>query len=151
MSHADVLTSADGTPLKISLARSLRRQKWTAFALVAPLLVFLLLLFAAPIGQMLYRGISNGEFANTLPETTVRLENWDHQSLPDEETFAVFATEVRNAAINRTLGAGVKTPELPAIRHAQPVEQNRAQTETDRSGSLYRSPRGGLLIRVDRA
>lgn len=108
MSHAEVLTSADGTPLKISLARSMRRQKWTAFALVAPLLVFLLLLFAAPIGQMLYRGISNGEFAQTLPETAARLEHWDRQALPDEETFAVFAAEVRAAAVNRSLGQVAK-------------------------------------------
>ena len=34
--------AADGTPLKRSLARALRREKFRAFMLVAPLLIFIL-------------------------------------------------------------------------------------------------------------
>ncbi len=49
--------AADGTPLKRSLARSLRMQKTRALLLIAPLLAFVLISFVTPIGQMLYRSV----------------------------------------------------------------------------------------------
>ena len=45
------MLAADGTPLKQSLARALRRQKLRALMLVAPLLLFILLSFIAPIAR----------------------------------------------------------------------------------------------------
>ncbi|MEL7012556.1 MAG: ABC transporter permease, partial [Pseudomonadota bacterium] len=39
------MLAADGTPLKQSLARSLRNQKLRALALIAPLLLFVLISF----------------------------------------------------------------------------------------------------------
>ena len=45
--------AADGTPLKKSLSRALRRQKLRALGLVAPLLIFVLVTFVVPIGDML--------------------------------------------------------------------------------------------------
>ena len=40
-----VMTTADGTPLKVSLNRALRRNKFRAFLWVAPLLAFILISF----------------------------------------------------------------------------------------------------------
>ena len=50
------MLAADGTPLKKSLARALRRQKLRALALTAPLLIFVLVSFIAPItpGSLLF-------------------------------------------------------------------------------------------------
>ena len=47
--------SADGTPLKKSLNRALRMQKMRALMLIAPLLIFVLVTFIAPIVDMLFR------------------------------------------------------------------------------------------------
>ncbi|MEL6736526.1 MAG: ABC transporter permease, partial [Pseudomonadota bacterium] len=80
------MLSADGTPLKQSLARSLRNQKLRALALIAPLLLFVLISFVVPIGQMLFKSVENDIVAATLPRTVVALQEWDAASgeLPDE-------------------------------------------------------------------
>ncbi len=72
--------AADGTPLKRSLARALRRQKIRAFGLVAPLLLFVMITFIFPIGDMLFRSIENQIVAETLPQTVVELRGWDADS-----------------------------------------------------------------------
>ena len=44
------MLAADGTPLKASLARALRRQKLRALMLIAPLLLFVVLTFITRLG-----------------------------------------------------------------------------------------------------
>ena len=68
--------AADGTPLKRSLARALRRQKLRALLLIAPLLIFILVSFILPVVDMLYRSVQNGIVTNTLPRTVVALADW---------------------------------------------------------------------------
>ena len=58
------LLAADGTPLRQSLSRSLRRQKLRALFLIAPLLVFVMLTFVVPIGNMLFRSVQNDIVSN---------------------------------------------------------------------------------------
>ena len=88
--------AADGTPLKQSLARSLRREKMRALLLIAPLLIFVLLSFLIPIGAMLFRSVENDIVQNTLPETVAALENWDELTgeLPDEAVYAAFVRDM---------------------------------------------------------
>ncbi len=95
--------AADGTPLKQSLARSLRRQKMRALMLIAPLLVFVLLSFIFPIASMLFRSVENGIVQDTLPETVAALQQWDEQSgeLPDEEVYAAFIRDMIIAVDNK--------------------------------------------------
>ena len=54
------LTTADGRPLKAALATAQARARRKAFFLVAPLLLFVLITFILPIGQMLTHHASNG-------------------------------------------------------------------------------------------
>jgi len=61
------LLAADGTPLKRSIQRSLRRQKIEAFLLVAPLLAFVLVTFVAPIADMLFGSVENQIVEQTRP------------------------------------------------------------------------------------
>ena len=81
--------SADGQPLKRSLAKALRMQKLRALALIAPLLIFVLVTFIAPIADMLFRSVENSIVVETLPETVVALKNWDPESgePPSEDVF----------------------------------------------------------------
>ena len=54
-----VLVTADGIPLKISLARAQRRSKIVAFLMVLPLLTFILIAFLIPIADMLSLSVDN--------------------------------------------------------------------------------------------
>ncbi|MGR3320744.1 MAG: ABC transporter permease [Pseudooceanicola sp.] len=74
------MLAADGTPLKRSLARALRRQKMRALLLIAPLLIFILVTFIAPIADMLFRSVQNQIVSDTLPRTVAALEDWDGAS-----------------------------------------------------------------------
>ncbi len=86
---AGPVLAADGTPLKRSLHRALRMQKMRALALIAPLLLFVLLTFIAPIADMLFRSVENEIVAETLPDTVVALADWDATSdqPPGEQVF----------------------------------------------------------------
>ncbi len=86
---AGPMLAADGTPLKRSLNRALRRQKMRALMLIAPLLIFVLVTFIAPIADMLFRSIENQIVSDTLPRTTTELADWDADSgaIPDETIF----------------------------------------------------------------
>jgi len=81
--------AADGTPLKRSLRRALRRQKLRALGLIAPLLIFVLVTFIAPIADMLFRSVENQIVSNTLPGTVQQLETWDGTSgeAPSEAVY----------------------------------------------------------------
>lgn len=88
------MLSADGTPLKKSLARALRLQKMRALALIAPLLIFVLISFVFPIGSMLFRSVENDIVKNTLPLTVAELQKWDGEELPPEPLYAAFVTDM---------------------------------------------------------
>ena len=63
------MLAADGTPLKTSLNRALRKQKRRALMLIAPLLIFIVVTFIYPIGEMLFRSVENQIVGDTLPRT----------------------------------------------------------------------------------
>jgi len=88
--------AADGTPLKKSLARALRLQKTRALLLIAPLLLFVLISFIFPIGQMLWRSVENDIVSETIPLTVEALRSWDSTTgeLPDETVYAAFAQDM---------------------------------------------------------
>ena len=87
----DQLTTADGIPLKRKLAISMRRARWRAFLMTAPLVLFMLVSFVLPIGQMLTRSVYNDSFSKALPNFSQALRNWDQKAasdgLPDEALF----------------------------------------------------------------
>jgi len=89
------MVTADGVPLKQSLKRAERRRKLVAFGLVTPLLLFLLLVFIFPIGQMMWRSVDNPQVVNALPLTLEALEGWDGEGLPGEEVYAALASDFR--------------------------------------------------------
>ena len=85
------LLTADGTPLKVSLDRSLRRSKLRGILLVLPALLFLIIIFVVPIFNLLSRSVDDTLVNSALPRTFVAFESWDRQSLPEEAMFeAIF-------------------------------------------------------------
>jgi putative spermidine/putrescine transport system permease protein len=97
--QSGLMLAADGTPLKASLARALRRQKLRALMLIAPLLLFILLTFIAPIADMLFRSVENKIVPDTLPLTVEALRTWNPDSgeAPGEEVFAALAADLKVA------------------------------------------------------
>ena len=99
--HTGPMLAADGRPLKQSLNRALRAQKLRALALIAPLLLFLMVTFVAPILDMLFRSVENQIVSETLPRTVVALEDWDAGELPPEGTYAALAYDFMEASERR--------------------------------------------------
>ncbi|SMX38411.1 ABC transporter permease [Maliponia aquimaris] len=100
---AGPMLAADGTPLKRSLARALRAQKMRALALIAPLLIFVLVTFIAPIADMLFRSVDDsqvGTVHGTMPLTAEALKDWDSTTgeLPGPAVFDAAYTDLFLAA-----------------------------------------------------
>ncbi|MEM7193808.1 MAG: ABC transporter permease [Pseudomonadota bacterium] len=88
------LLTADGTPLKVSLEKSLRRARLRAIMLVAPPLLFLVFLFVLPIGNMLTRSVDDKLVNNVFPRTISEYEKWDKTSEAPESFFVAFRDDV---------------------------------------------------------
>ena len=103
--QTEELFTADGTPLRLSLARALRRQKLRALLLVAPLFVFISVTFLIPIGDMLFRSVENHVVGEILPRSTGLLAEWDPAlgRLPSEEVFAALVEDLKEGRKNRTI------------------------------------------------
>lgn len=127
-----VLVSNDGIPLKTKLAKTTRRAKLRAFLLTVPLLVFLIVTFVIPIGQMLYRSVNNPAVERVVPEFTTAIQQWDEtkSELPDEGLIKIFVLDLAKAyAERKTRFAGSTVGNLAV----------RVNYEIPGTGSLFKS------------
>jgi putative spermidine/putrescine transport system permease protein len=128
-----VMRAADGTPLKIALARAERRERLKALGLVAPLFAFIILSFVIPILVMLYNSVYDPDEAENLPQTDQALEGWDGKDLPPEDVFAAFVTALKNpktstaiALIGKRLNyeiSGIRSKVIATARKVRSLEQ----------------------------
>ncbi|MCC5974719.1 MAG: ABC transporter permease [Rubellimicrobium sp.] len=100
-SAADVALTPDE---KRAARRELRRNRFMAFLLTLPLLIFLSFAFIAPIGTMLFQSVYSPNVAELIPDTLDRLSDWDGQAIPDEETRTAFAYDLRQLFAERRSG-----------------------------------------------
>ena len=96
VTSGSILTT-DGIPLKVSLQKSERKNKLRALLLVAPLLVFILITFLIPIGDMLLRSVDDSYINTVFPKTFKEYKNWDRQDLPSEELYKTMFFEVKES------------------------------------------------------
>ena len=89
-SETKQILTTDGIPLEVSLKKAEKKNKIKAFLLVAPLLLFLIITYIFPIGEMFTRSIDDKMITNMLPKTFKEMESWDGQELPPEEVFSAF-------------------------------------------------------------
>jgi putative spermidine/putrescine transport system permease protein len=94
-SETQKILTTDGIPLEVSLKKAERKNKLKAFILVAPLLLFLIITYIFPIGDMLIRSVDDREVTNMLPKTFKAMESWDGQELPSEEVFEAFYFDMK--------------------------------------------------------
>ncbi len=96
-----VITTADGVPLKTKLRRANRMRRIKALGLVGPLFLFIVVSFIIPIGDMLFRSVDNPTLTQFIPMTIKNLERWDGAGLPDEGTYEALAKELKLAKKDR--------------------------------------------------
>ncbi len=101
---AALLTTADGRPLKTALAAAQARARRKAFFLVAPLLLFIVLTFIVPIGQMLQRSIYHDGFAKSAPTLGAWFEANPEGTAPDEAAYAALAADLKQMKADKTAG-----------------------------------------------
>ncbi len=99
------LQTADGRPLKAALATAQRSARNRAFYLVLPLLLFVVVTFIFPIGQMLMRSVSDPRFIEHVDLGTgevtpimVGLRTWFDENPagtePDEAAYAALVADL---------------------------------------------------------
>ena len=104
MAVAASLEQLPGPSLKQRLARAERLNRWKAQALIAPLVLFLVLVFLVPIVALLYKSVSNPEVVQGLPRTVAAIQGWDGQGLPDESVYRAVSEDLVAARKNQSLG-----------------------------------------------
>lgn len=102
----DVMRTADGVRLKVSLRRTLVRSRFRALMLVVPLLAFLVVAFVLPICEMLFRSVDNRIVESILPRTAVSIQDWNPggAELPGEPVFEALVLDIHAASKERSLG-----------------------------------------------
>ena len=104
MSSETKILTTDGVPLEVSLKKAEKRNKIKAFLLVAPLLLFLLITYIFPIGEMFTRSIDDRMITNMLPKTFASMEKWDGKELPPEEVYRSFYEDYKILAEKKEHG-----------------------------------------------
>ena len=91
------LPSAHTTDLKAKLRVSLRVKRMRALALVAPLLIFVAIVFVGPIFLLLERSVAVPEIGALLPNTARALADWRGPDLPPEPAWEALVGDLRTA------------------------------------------------------
>lgn len=99
--------------LRAQLQKAERNKNLRSIMLTLPLVCFILLTFAFPILEMLYRSVDNRDIPEALPKTIQALAHWDYQGLPDSEVVEAFSVE---------LLALYETKALPKIANRMNIE-----------------------------
>ncbi|OZY60170.1 polyamine ABC transporter substrate-binding protein [Pseudomonas lundensis] len=104
MAIAIPLNEVSSPSLKKRLAHAERVNRWKAQALIAPLVIFLLLVFLVPIAALLYKSVGNPEVVEGLPRTVVAVHGWDGKGLPAEPVYLALSEDLAEARKNQVLG-----------------------------------------------
>lgn len=80
------------------MATNLSRERFGSYALIAPLLIFMIAVFLVPLGMVMWRSFSDTELITALPKTATALDQWDGINLPPESAFDTLADEIKDVA-----------------------------------------------------
>jgi putative spermidine/putrescine transport system permease protein len=97
-----------GASLKQRLLHAERTYRKRSILLVAPLLMFSLICFVFPIGNILWKSVDNPEVARALPSTLLELREWDGKSRPDEKVYSALVRDLKVAKADGKIPGLVK-------------------------------------------
>ena len=110
-----------------------RRRSWlVSLALVAPLVLFLVIFFAAPLYTMVSAAISDPIAARALPHTASIIHAWDGTSPPSPEMQAAFADDIRKIDDDQLFGDLVRrlNSDKSGFRTLMPKTRNALKQDT---------------------
>ena len=96
ISTSEQILTTDGIPLKVSLRKTERKNKIRAFLLVFPLLLFIIVTFVVPIGDMLLRSVDDSQINNVYSKTFEEYNKWDSENdeLPPEAVYEAIFNDI---------------------------------------------------------
>jgi putative spermidine/putrescine transport system permease protein len=94
--------------LMLALRRAERSRRLQAFALVAPLLVFLLFSFIIPIGDMLRHAVQDTELSNVWPRAANAMHHFTGTGLPPDSAFEALAADLKESAEASTVATAAR-------------------------------------------
>ena len=117
-----------GPALRRQFAAAERSGHFRALLLILPLLLFILITFAAPVVLLLTRAVYDPSIANTLPATVAALRGWDGLETPGEAAYAALVQDFRKVAEENTAAfvgkrlnyeiSGVRSKVIASVRKA---------------------------------
>ncbi|WP_164721292.1 ABC transporter permease [Burkholderia stagnalis] len=118
MTIASTSSTQSTAALKRELKAAESRKRAMALLLVAPLALFVLLIFVVPIGALLTRAVQNPEIATALPKTVAALSGWDRKAPPADAAYAALAADMTRVADSEAMGALARrlNTEIPGYR-----------------------------------
>ncbi|CAN7653566.1 ABC transporter permease [Trinickia sp. LjRoot230] len=130
-------SAASTAALKRELRAALARKRAAALMMIAPLAIFLLLIFVVPIGALLTRAVENPEVATALPKTVAQLRQWDRESAPSDAAYAALAADLTTLEDGESLGGLARrlNVEIPGYRSLV-AKTARAMPLKDDAGNL---------------
>ena len=84
--------------------RALNRRRLLAFMLVAPLLLFVVFAFFAPVVNILHRSVHNPTVLELIPDTLELLRGWNGKGTPEDAVLVSMARDLKRLAVERTSG-----------------------------------------------
>jgi hypothetical protein len=103
MAIAVPLNEGAGPSLKQRLKHAERVNRWKAQALIAPLALFLLLVFLVPIAALLYKSVGNPEVVGGLPRTVEAIASGTARACR-REVYKALSQDLAESRKNQTLG-----------------------------------------------
>lgn len=145
VAESAIVRTADGVPLKVKLRRVERLQKLKAMGLVAPLFLFIVVTFVAPIAMLMFRSVENPEVTANLPRTLAALAGWLGPELPGEDVYAAFAADLQETQRNKITGLVGKR-----INYEIPGSRSRFLTAGRAAEKMTSGPYKEAFLKLDK-
>ncbi|MGZ2748258.1 ABC transporter permease [Burkholderia stagnalis] len=137
--------------LKRELKAAESRKRAMALLLVAPLALFVLLIFVVPIGALLTRAVQNPEIATALPKTVAALSGWDRKAPPADAAYAALAADMTRVADSEAMGALARrlNTEIPGYRSLVAKTARAMPLKGDDGQALSPAQQRAKLVELD--
>ena len=140
----EIVTTADGVPLKRKLRQGERRRAVWAYGLILPLFALTLLIFVVPICAILAESAANPEVIKHLPRTAAALQTWAGEDVPGEDAFAALTADLREGYKARTIA-----PVTVRLNYEVVEFRSLLQKTARRAAAMEQGPYKEALITVD--
>jgi putative spermidine/putrescine transport system permease protein len=122
----------------------MRRQQLTSLGLIAPLFLFIVVSFLIPILMMLYNAVYDPDLHDNLPLTVAEILRWDGKDVPDENTFAAFAADMKAAQKSKQAALVGKR-----LNYEIPTMKSKTTVTARKLGAIEQGPWKEALIGLD--